>query len=335
MSYAQYIKEIGRGAQGARDLPMEDAKRLYAAMLDGGLPDLELGAILLGLRVKGESLEEMLGFLAATEERTEWMERPHGRVRPIILPTYNGARKEANLTPLLAMMLQRFGVPVLVHGLLEGYGRITTGHVFRELGILPSTSINQAQTALQQRGLAFVPLSAISPGIHNLLALRARMGVRNSAHSLVKMIDPFRGEGVLIAAATHPEFMELTRDLQLTLNRTAILLRGTEGEPFANPKRRPRLEYIHEGQCDVLFEAEHDSLRALPNLPEAIDAAATAAWIRRVLDHQLPLPKPIANQLACCLLASGYAEDLNQAKAIVAVETGVLPTNGSQALAGN
>jgi anthranilate phosphoribosyltransferase len=222
-------------------------------------------------------------------------------------------------------MLQRFGVPVLVHGLIEGYGRVTTGQVFRELGIMPSPSIIQAQAALEENGLAFVPLSALSPGAHNLLVLRSRLGVRNSAHSLVKMLDPFRGEGVLVAAATHPEFLDLMREMLVALDRRGILLRCSEGEPFANPKRRPRLEFIHDACVDVLFEAEHDSLRALPHLPEAVDAASTAAWIKRVLDHQLPLPKPIANQLACCLFASGYAEDISQAKALVAVEANGRP----------
>jgi len=322
MSYAQYIKEIGRGAEGARSLSADDARQLYGAMLDGGVPDLEMGAIILGLRVKGESLDEMLGFLVATEERTNVMHRPHGRLRPVVIPTYNGARKEANLTALLALMLQNFGVPVLVHGLLEGYGRVTTGHVFRELGIMPTSSVPAAQDLLEERGLVFMPLSALSPGAHNLLALRSRMGVRNSAHSLVKLLDPFRGDSVLVAAATHPDFIELMRQVLGTLDRRAILLRGTEGEPFANPKRRPRLEYIHDTQSDILFDAEHDSLRSLPNLPEAIDAVATASWIRRVLDHQLPLPKSIASQLACCLVASGYVEDINKAKAIVAVKAG-------------
>lgn len=325
MSYAQFIKEIGRGAEGARDLPLDDARQLYAAMLDGGVPDLELGAIILGLRVKGESLDEMLGFLSAVDERTNRLEMPHGRVRPVVLPSYNGARKEANLTPLLALLLQRFGVPVLVHGLLEGFGRVTSGLIFRELGIMPLTSSNQAQITLEEKGLAFLPLTALCPGIHNLLGLRSRLGVRNSAHSLVKLINPFDGDAVLIAPATHPEFVELMRNLLLNRGQRAMLLRGTEGEPFANPKRRPRLEYVHDGVVDVLFEAEHESLRTLPNLPEANDAASTAKWIRRILDKQLPLPKPIANQLACCLYASGYAEDFNQAKAIVAVEaTGLL-----------
>lgn len=325
MSYAQYIKEIGRGAQGSRDLPRADAQQLYAAMLDGGVSDLELGAIILGLRVKGESLDEMLGFLDAIDARINRLDMPHGRVRPVVLPTYNGARKEANLTPLLALLLQRFGVPVLIHGLLEGYGRVTTGLIFRELGIMPLASSHQAQLALESKGIAFLPLSALCPGIHNLLSLRARMGIRNSAHSLVKLLNPFAGDAVLVAAATHPEFLDLMRNILSVRGLRGLLLRGTEGEPFANPKRRPRLEYIQDGQADVLFEAEHESLRSLPNLPDAADAASTAKWIGRVLDKQIPLPKPIANQLACLLYASGYAENLNQAKAIVAVEsTGLL-----------
>ncbi|MGE5493202.1 MAG: DNA-binding protein YbiB, partial [Actinomycetota bacterium] len=259
MNYAHYIKELGRGAEGSRDLSLEDARQLYGAILDGGVPDLELGAIIIALRVKGESLDEMMGFMAAIKERTHGLRIPHGRVRPVVLPSYNGARKGANLTPLLALLLKRFGVPVLVHGLLEGYGRVTTGHVFREMGIMPSPTLTQAQNSMEQNGMAFAPLSILSPGLANLLALRGRMGVRNSAHSLVKMLDPFQGQGVLMAAATHPAFIDLMRDMLTADGRRALLFRGTEGEPFANPKRRPRLEYIHDGQCDLLFEAEHDS----------------------------------------------------------------------------
>ena len=100
----------------------------------------------------------------------------------------------------------------------------------------------------------------------------------------------------------------------------ALLLRGTEGEPYANPKRRPRIEYLRDGRHEILFEAEHDSLKTIPNLPESCDAKTTADWTRRVMDGEIALPPPIANQLACCLFACGYADDFNQAKAIVAVE---------------
>jgi anthranilate phosphoribosyltransferase len=320
MSFAHYIKEIGRGAEGSRDLSIEDARQLYGAMLDGGVSDLELGAILIALRMKGESNDEMVGFLAAVGERVSALRAPGGRIRPIVIPSYNGARKSPNLTPLLAMLLQRFGVPVLVHGLLEGYGRVTSGHIFRELGIQPCTSASAAQQAIDESRLAFVPLSAIASGLSELLSKRAVLGLRNSAHSLVKMLDPFRGQGLILAAATHPAYMDMMREVFGQIGSQVLLFRATEGEPFANPKRRPRIEHLHDGACDILFEAEHDSLKSLPQLPEDAEAKTTAEWMRAVLDGHSPLPQPLANQLACCLYASGYADDFNQAKAIVAVE---------------
>ncbi len=320
MNYAHLIREIARGREGSRDLPLEEAQHLYGAMLDGGVAELELGAIAVALRMKGETVNEMIGFLAASNERVNCLQCPPGRIRPVVIPSYNGARKGVNLTPLLALLLRRFGIPVLVHGLIEGYGRVTTAQIFREFGLMPSASKSQVQQTLDETGLAYAPLSVISPGLSNLLALRSRLGLRNSAHSLVKMLDPFKGEGLLLAAATHPDYLDMMREVFSALGVHALLLRGTEGEPFANPKRRPRIEHLHEGASEILFEAEHDSLKTLPHLPEDCDAKSTADWMRPVLAGEAVLPSPIANQLACCLYASGYVDDFNQAKAIVAVE---------------
>lgn len=320
MNFAHFIRELGRGKEGARDMALEEAQQLYGAMLDGGVPDLELGAIAIALRLKGETVDEMIGFLAAANERLYALRRPPVRLRPIVIPSYNGARKGVNLTPLLAVLLCRFSIPVVVHGLIEGYGRVTTAQIFREFGLMPAASLAQAQQVLDESGLVYVPLSVISPGLNKQLALRSRLGLRNSAHSLVKMLDPFKGDGLLLAAATHPDYLGLMREVIASLGMHALLLRATEGEPFANPKRRPRIEHLHDGAADILFESEHDSLKTLPHLPESLDAKTTADWMRGVLAGDYALPPPIANQLACCLFASGYADDFNQAKAIVAVD---------------
>ena len=56
-------------------------------------------------------------------------------------------------------------------------------------------------------------------------------------------------------------------------------------------------------------------------LPGRSDAKSTAAWIDDALAGRQLMPLPIANLLACCLFGAGYAEDFNQAKAIVAVRT--------------
>ncbi|MDR1890306.1 MAG: DNA-binding protein YbiB [Zoogloeaceae bacterium] len=318
MNFSHYLKEIGRGAKGAGDLSAEEAAQLYAAILDGGVPELELGAIILALRLKGETATELGAFLDAAEARAYRLERPVGEIRPVVLPSYNGARRSANLTPLLALLLHRFGVPVLVHGLIESFGRVTSAQVFRELGIMPAASLQQAQQELDQKGLAFAPLSAFSPALAEQLALRSRLGVRNCAHSLVKMLDPFGGTGLLITAVTHPHYLDIIREVLSARARTALLLRATEGEPFANPQRRPRLELLRDGDRQVLFEAERDNIKTSSQLPEDADARSTAEWIGKVLDKKLPLPLPLANQLVCCLYASGCARDLNEARARVA-----------------
>lgn len=322
MSYAQYIKEIGRGQHGARDLSVEDAQTLFSAMLDGGVPDLELGAIVLALRVKTEALSELTGFYQAAAARVYALRRPAGHIRPIVIPTYNGARKLPNLLPLLALLLQRFGVPVLLHGTLEGNGRVATAYILRELGVMPCVSLAAAQTALDEEGLAFVPTGVVSPGLANLMALRNRLGVRNSAHTIVKLIDPFDGGGVPLVSVTHPDYLQKMQAFFGTTGLAALLMRGTEGEPFANPRRRPKIEYFEGGNAQVLFEAEAARVETLAGLPESLDPGHTAAWIKLALAGKASIPYPIVNQLACCLRASGYTADMNQAKAIAAVETG-------------
>lgn len=332
MNFAPILKEVGRGERGARDLPFEEAKKLFGAMLDGGVPDLELGAILIALRFKTESLTELLGFHAALDERIVQLKSPVAaagrRLRPVVIPSYNGARRQANLMPLLVMLLRRMEVPVLVHGVLESDGRVAAAYVFRELGILPQANSRQAQEALQRDGVAFVPIGALAPGLSNLLALRGRLGLRSSAHTLAKLIDPFsadatssgQGGGLRMVSVTHPAYADKMRDFFLECGAPALLMRGTEGEAFANPKRRPQIEYICDGASEVLFEAEHGSIRQLPALPDECAARTTAQWIRETLDGAHPIPLPIINQLACCLYGSGYTDDFTQAKAIAAVK---------------
>ena len=62
MGISHYIKEIGRGKDGARALSREQAADLLGQVLDGTVTDLEIGAFCLAMRIKGETPEEMAGF---------------------------------------------------------------------------------------------------------------------------------------------------------------------------------------------------------------------------------------------------------------------------------
>jgi anthranilate phosphoribosyltransferase len=90
-----------------------------------------------------------------------------------------------------------------------------------------------------------------------------------------------------------------------------------------------------EGSRSVLFKSESSGMGWRVDLPEPRDVAATADWTSRALAGEIPLPHPLVNQLACCLFASGYAADMNQAKAIAAMEAGVLMAGEGRARENN
>ncbi|MCB1150105.1 DNA-binding protein YbiB, partial [bacterium] len=77
----------------------------------------------------------------------------------------------------------------------------------------------------------------------------------------------------------------------------ALLLRGTEGEPVADPRRTPQMDGFLSGHAVRLQEAQGGPLTALPTLPPTTDAASTAAYTRAVLSGELPVPEPIARQV--------------------------------------
>lgn len=321
MGIAKLIRSLG---QGQASLAENEAYSLFAAMLDGGIEDLELGALLYALRSKGESLDELLGFQRAIMERQYRLDAPAGAVTPVVIPAYGGGLETANLLPLLALLLQRFGIPVLLHGTLENHHGMAASYVLRELGILPCASQSQAQQALDQEGLAFIPAAALCPGLASLLSLRGRLGMSNSAHLMVKLLQPLGSEALHLASASLPAGINRLRDFLIATETRALVLQSCNGEPFANPVQRPRLEYIRRGNSEILFEAEHSPTRTISHLPKSTSASVTAAWIRQVLAGEIPLPLPLVNQLACCLYGAGYAQDLNQAKAIAALEVGGL-----------
>ncbi|HEV8262340.1 MAG TPA: DNA-binding protein YbiB [Burkholderiales bacterium] len=324
MSVAHYIRELTSTRDGAHDLSEKNAHDLFAAMLDGGVPDLELGACLMALRIKSGSAAELLGFYRATSERLYTLRPPATSLRPLVFATYNGARHEANLLPLLVLLLQRIGIPVLLHGTLEGSGRVASVYILRELGVLPSASLAHAQKALDDELLAFVPTAVLCPGLANLLSLRNRLGVRNPAHHLVQLLDPFEDVGLRVVSAGQVPHLAAAEVFLAATGFDALLLRSTEGESFASPRQRPKIQLFRHGEASVLFEQELAPAKHVPSQPASIEAAVTAQWIRQALAGRVPVPHPLVNQLACCLYAAGYTEDMNQAKAIAAVEAGGL-----------
>ena len=290
MGIGHYIKDIGRGKDGARALGRAQAADLMGQVLDQQVSDLELGAFCIAMRIKGETPEEMAGFLDATHARLNRV--PTGQVPTVVLPSYNGARKLPVLTPLLALLLAREGVAVVVHGSATEDKRVCSQAVFSQLGIEALAQVAPAAAGQVQ----FIPTGVLHAGLDRLLAVRRVVSLRNPGHSLVKLMNPCDGPALLVSSYTHPEYLlSMSATFALT-GQHALLLRGTEGEPVADARRTPAMDVFKDGQTLRVQNQQEGSLVQVPELP-ATDAAATALYIGHVLQGLLPVPPAIALQV--------------------------------------
>ena len=297
------LREIGRGRDGARGLDAPQSKALFDAIFAGTVRDMELGAVLIALRMKGETVEEIEGALAAAHEHMQPV--PVDATRPAVsIPSYNGARRSANLTALLACLLAGAGVQVVVHGVRRDPKRTTTAQVMHAMGLACCAGIDDARRAIARSDPAFVPIDVLSPRLAGLLALRWRLGVRNIGHTLAKLLNPTDSADCLrITAYTHPEFNVLQHHLFERSGAPALILRGTEGEVVASTRRAAQIDWMHGGATELLVPAQAVSTGVPPGLPPADDPCATALWIQSVLAGERPVPDAIAQQVDAILRA--------------------------------
>ena len=293
-----YLKELARGQQGARDLTREQARALFSAVFAGEVSDLALGALLVALRVKGESVEELAGMMDALAPHMRPMRLASRRAIPVLIPTYNGARKLPNLVPLLALMLAREGVPVLVHGAHQETSRVGTLAILELLGHPPRATIADAEQSIDEHHLAAVSVGVLSPDLARLIDVRMEVGVRNSGHTLAKLMLPngvAPGAACRLVAVTHPDFLKLMREYFAASPANVFLMRGVEGEAVVRLHApQPIEEMRYEGAPVSHLITDSDKDYALP----ARDAAPTAQWTRDVLDGKVAAPMALARQVA-------------------------------------
>lgn len=317
MHWQQIIKVIGRGKHHARDLDQEQARLIYQAVLAEEIDPLQLGALLIAFRVKGESQTELSGFYQAVQQQLTIIEAQPD-VPTIVIPSYNGARRQPNLTPLLILLLCRCGFSVFCHMTHNEPERITTADICRQLEMPMATNRSEAETMLHQQRLALITVDHLYAPLAKLLDLRWQLGVRNSAHSVVKLITPVVGDKVIqLSSVSHPEYLPKIGQLFAQQQVNALISQGCEGEIYANPRRVPAMDYIDSvtGSNTRLIDAESES--AIDVIDDR-SASACAQWFRQVIGHKQPVPASIRKQLACCFMASGQAASLPQALSCVA-----------------
>ena len=297
---AALLRVIGRGARGSRDLDRAQAHWLMRAMLRGDIGELQLGAVLLALRIKGESADEMLGFLQAADKSM-----PRLRIaRPVVvLASVNGGRRLANQVPLLGLALQRRGIATLVLGDEQTDARLHTAALWHALGMACARTPGEAEDLLGAGAPVYLDLRVLNPALARLTAHRRLLGVRNVGHAMVKMLCPVSDPSLLLCGYTHGEYGPLMQQVLAARGTTALVLHGCEGEAVPHPSRRTALAWSQPPSgVEALAELPCAAGGDLPQL--GTDLAACRDWTRDVMAVRIESPAALASFVAVVAAAT-------------------------------
>jgi anthranilate phosphoribosyltransferase len=171
--------------------------------------------------------------------------------------------------------------------------------VLEGLGERTAASADEATAALEGRRFAWLPVERIAPALARVLARRAELGFRSSAHSLIKLLVPVEGRALVVANYTHAPYRQSFAQAAQLLRLSALLVRGTEGDPIAwEADAHPSLAWLG-GETTPLPATIVSGTSDHSQLPPASDVEATARFCARVLAGEMPLPLAIQRQCEC------------------------------------
>jgi anthranilate phosphoribosyltransferase len=283
--YRRLIKRLGRNAQprdGAEEhgaLDEGEACSLWSALLGQRFSPAQEAALLMGLRVHGESASMLAAFVRATRPHLHPVRGPGTAVA--VLHCFGTPRKQPSLAPLLALRLVEAGTPTLIVT-PPASAASGTATVLPLLGVTAALDADDAACRLAADQLAWVRLDTIAPSLARLIARRSELGFRNSAHTVSRLLSPISGPARLLAHYTHGAYRaSLARAIEL-LELDAVLVRGTEGDPVAwVGHAHPALAW--QAGRRIELDSEPPSLPR-PELAHSVDdPLATARFIDAVM----------------------------------------------------
>ncbi len=276
--FAHYVRILGKGKRGARNMTQEEARDAMGMLLDGKVEDTQLGAFLMLMRHKEEGPEELAGFTQAVRAR---LNAPAIQV-DLDWPSYAGKKRHLPWYLLAAKCLANNGVRILMHGGgAHTAGRLYSEQVLDALGITLCRDWAATEQALAQHNLAFFPLQDWMPQLQRMIDLRNTLGLRSPIHSLARVLNPLNARCGL-QSIFHPGYQAAHRDASQLLGDKALVIKGDGGEIEMNPDATSHLYGTEGGSA---WDEEWPPLSPQRHVkPERLDPEHLAAFWRGEVD---------------------------------------------------
>jgi anthranilate phosphoribosyltransferase len=197
-----------------RSLTVNEARGAMGAVMDGDATPSQLAALLVALRMRGETVEELAGFASAMRERVVRVAAPAGTID--VVGTGGDGSGTFNISTAAALVVAAAGVPVAKHGNRAITSRSGSADVLDALGVRIDHDAASAADALRTLGFAFLFAPGFHPAMRHAGPTRREIGVRTAFNLLGPLTNPAGARRGLFGvgdAAAAPKLAEVLRIL--------------------------------------------------------------------------------------------------------------------------
>lgn len=230
---AEHVRTLGRGPGRSRSLTQDEAADAMTTMLTGQAAPEAVGAVLMLLRMKGETAPEIAGFAGAAQAHMGAGAGPMPQV-DLDWPCYAAGRTRGLPWFLLsAKLVAGSGTRVLLHGWNGKDLAIREG--LAQLDIPTVRSFEAASRALDEGCIAYMPLEDVHPALFDLLNLRNVLGLRSCVNTVCRMLNPACATAS-VQGVFHPPYRLLQSDAAALLGwHNMTVIKGGGGEFERHP----------------------------------------------------------------------------------------------------
>jgi anthranilate phosphoribosyltransferase len=169
-------------------LDRAQAHRAMGAVMDGEATPAQLAALLVALRMRGETVDELAGFASAMRERVVSVDAPAGAMD--VVGTGGDGSGTFNISTIAALIVAAAGVPVAKHGNRAITSRSGSADVLDALGVRIDHDAASAAAALRSIGFAFLFAPGFHPAMRHAGPTRREIGVRTAFNLLGPLTNP-------------------------------------------------------------------------------------------------------------------------------------------------
>jgi anthranilate phosphoribosyltransferase len=205
-------------------LSIEEARAAMGSVMDGEATPAQLAALLVALRMRGETVEELAGFAAAMRDRVLRVAAPEGAIDTC--GTGGDGSNTFNISTAAALVVASAGVPVAKHGNRAITSKSGSADVLEALGVRTDLGPDEAAEALREDGFAFLFAPGFHPAMKHAGPTRREIGVRTAFNLLGPLTNPAGARRQVVGVGDPAAAPRIAEVLRLLGAERALVVHG-------------------------------------------------------------------------------------------------------------